>query len=72
MKYWTETNDKVTDVKVEINGIIHNIGLIEEGLPNIYMATGLNDETLRNGDTYLFYDFQKAVNAITDVYERSV
>jgi hypothetical protein len=72
MNVWVETTDKVTDVKTEINGITHNIGLIEEGLPSIYMATGLNNETLRNGDTFLFYDFQKAVNAITEAYERSI
>jgi hypothetical protein len=72
MQFYTETNERMTDVKVDLNGITHNIGLIEEGLPSIYMATGLNNETLRNGDTYLFFDFQKAVNAITEVYERSI
>lgn len=70
MNVWVETTEKVTDVKTEINGITYNIGLVEEGLPSIYMATGLNNQTLRNGDTFLFYDFQKAVDAIVSTYRK--
>jgi hypothetical protein len=70
MDVWVETEDKVTDVKTAINGITYNIGLIEEGLKGIYMATGVNNVTLKDGDTFIFTDFQKAVNAITEAYRK--
>jgi hypothetical protein len=74
--YWTETveHSTFTDVKTELNGVVMNIGSIERPyhFDNMYIATGINNETLRNGDSFIFGDFETAKNKVIECWEREV
>jgi hypothetical protein len=74
--YWTETveHSTFTDIKTTINGITCNIGSIEKpyNFDTIYMATGINNETLRNGDSFIFKDFEAAKNKVIECWEREM
>jgi hypothetical protein len=75
MAYWTETDDnnKITNVQAVFGDVFIDIGQIEKPYShdNTCMATGSNHETLRNGDSFIFTDFQEAYNAIVEAFERS-
>jgi hypothetical protein len=51
-----------------------NIGSIERPyhFDNMYIATGINNETLRNGDSFIFGDFETAKNKVIECWEREV
>lgn len=74
MRYYTEKVENMFDVKCDNGDMIINIGMVEKPYhnSNLYVATGLNNVTLKDGDSVIFTDFQKAVKAITEAHERSI
>jgi hypothetical protein len=69
MYTFTEKHDNISYVKTRILDVIYNIGMIEQGYGNVFLATGLQNETLKDGDTIIFTDFKKAQKAVSDVFK---
>jgi hypothetical protein len=66
--YTEKLNDNITLIKTRILDICYTCGMIEEGYGNVYLATDLNNETLKDGDSIIFKDFNKAQNAIVEAF----
>jgi hypothetical protein len=67
--YTEKLNDNITLIKTRILDICYTCGMIEEGYNgNVFMVTGLNNETLKDGDSVIFKDFKKAQDAIIEAF----
>lgn len=71
MKFYTEKIENTFNIKCDDGDWLHTIGHIEKPYHNnsIYVATNLFNETLKDGDTPIFSDFETAKNAIIDVFK---